>query len=378
MKNEKRELKNELSPRVVIIHDWLYGGGAEKVVEQLHELYPEAPIYTSYCSDEWRKRLDNKIVTGYLQNWPFNKLRKFLPLLRQFWFARINLEGFDLIISSTGNGEAKFVRAPEGATHICYCHSPPHFYWRKYNQYLKNPGFGKLNWVARTGLKLSVKPLRNRDYLAAQKVDHFIANSRHIQADIKKFYGRESEVIHPPVDIESFIKASKTADDSETSPFIWWGRHVPDKRIDIAIAACNELELPLLIIGSGVQTQSLKNISGSTIRFYGKISDQELRRLAASAKAFIFPSEEDFGIAPIEALASGIPVIAYKSGGALDYIIEGKNGLFFDNQTTESLMNVLKSFDPASFNKAVVQKSAEKFAAKNFKSKFTKFVSSVR
>src|SRR3990167_8961662 len=167
------------SPKVAIVHDWLYGGGAEKVVEQLHTLYPDSPIYTSYCTDEWRKRLDNKVVTGYLQNWPFSRLRKFLPLLRQWWFARLDLSDYDLIISSTGNGEAKFAR---GKKHICYCHSPPHFYWRKYESYLRNPGFGAFDWLARIGLKLFVKPLRKRDYNAAQQVDAFIANSTHIQA----------------------------------------------------------------------------------------------------------------------------------------------------------------------------------------------------
>ncbi len=165
---------NRTTPRIAIVHDWLYGGGAEQVVLALHKLYPEAPIYTSYCSDEWREKLNNKVVTGYLQSWPFAKLRKFLPLLRQFWFKRLDLSEFDVIISSSGNGEAKFVTTNADQKHICYCHTPTHFYWRKYTQYLKDPGF-RPEWLVKFFLKLLLKPLRKRDYKAAQKVDFFIS-----------------------------------------------------------------------------------------------------------------------------------------------------------------------------------------------------------
>lgn len=355
--------------KVVIVHDWIYGGGAEKVVEQLHKIYPDAPIYTSYCTPEWRKRLDNKVITGYLQNQPFVALRKFLPLLRQWWFARLDLSGFDLVISTTGNGEAKFSRAWEGAKHICYCHTPPHFYWRKYKDYLAHPGFGKLDWLARLGLKLLVRPLRKRDYAAAQKVDHFIANSAHIHSDIKRYYGRDSTVIHPPVDVESFSNIKRGKID-ENAPFIYWGRHVPDKRIDIAIEACNELKLPLIVIGEGPATAGLKKLAGPTITFPGRVSDEELRSYATKAKAFIFPSEEDFGIAPVEAMAAGLPVIAYRAGGALDYVIEGKTGMFFNEQSASSLISVLKNSKSNRFDQKVLRKSAQSFSILEFHSKF--------
>lgn len=358
--------------RVAIVHDWLYGGGAEKVVEQLHELYPEAPIYTSYCTDEWRVRLDYRVVTGYLQHWPFSRLRKFLPLLRQWWFTRLDLSNYDLIISSTGNGEAKFAKAGSNAKHICYCHTPPHFYWRKYEAYLKNPGFGAFNWLARLGLKLLVKPLRKRDYQAAQQVDAFIANSSHIQADIKQFYNRDSVVIHPPVNVEKFSSVKRTS--SKNAPFVYWGRHVPDKRIDIAITSCNELGLPLTIAGEGVETPRLKKLAGPTITFTDRISDNELLNLAASAKAFIFPSEEDFGIAPVEALAAGLPVIAYKAGGALDYVEEGKTGMFFDEQTAESLSKVLKTFDANKFKTSTLQSKVQEFSTQKFQENFQKLI----
>ena len=155
-------------PKIAIVHDWLYGGGAEKVVLEIHKLYPEASVYTSFCTDEWRRKLDNKVITGYLQRWPFAKLRRLLPLLRQWWFARLDLSEYDIIISSSGNGEAKFVRKsrPE-QLHICYCHTPTHFYWRHYDEYIKRPSF-RPRWLARLGLKTLVRPLKKRDFAAAR------------------------------------------------------------------------------------------------------------------------------------------------------------------------------------------------------------------
>src|SRR4030095_685662 len=181
---------NEL--RVAIVHDWLVGGGAERVVLELHRMFPDAPIYTSYCTDEWRQKLDNKVVTGFLQKKPFDKLRKFVGPLRITSFAGLDLFGYDLVLRTRGNGEAKGANVPKATPHICYCHSPVHFYWRHYEQYIQNPGFGVFDPLVRMGLPMIVKPLRNWDYKAAQKPTYFIANSSHIQQDIKKYYGRDS------------------------------------------------------------------------------------------------------------------------------------------------------------------------------------------
>ncbi len=350
---------------VAIVHDWLYGGGAEQVVLELHKLYPEAPIYTSYCTDEWRKKLDNKVVTGYLQNWPFSALRKFLPALRQRWFSKLDLSEFDLVISSSGNGEAKFARKAPSATHICYCHTPPHFYWGKYNEYLANPSF-RPKWLVQLGLRLLVKPLRKRDYQAAQAVDYFIANSTHIQNDIKQYYGRDSVVIHPPIDTERFGKIQPAKDGAD---FIMWGRHVPYKRFDIAIQACNQLKLPLTVIGTGPDTSRLKALAGPTIKFTDWLSDSEFEEYVSHARVFIFPGEEDFGIAPVEALAAGLLVIAYRAGGALDYVIPGKTGEFFTKQTTESLMDALNSFVPSNYTSSNIKSYAQKFSSEAFRSK---------
>jgi len=388
-------------PRVVLVTDWIYGGGGELVVEEFHRIYPDAPIYTSYCSDEWRQRLNSKVVTGYLQHPPFKQMRKFLPLLRQWWFAGLDLNNYDLIISITGNGEAKFAhsrsphlsqtrsgtdRSPHLSSinshlsgrrpvHISYCHTPVHFYWRHYSEYLDNPGF-KPVWLARLGLKALVGPLKRRDYAAAQKVDHFIANSSHISADIKKYYNRDSVTIYPPVNT-SFFSQLLTTSSRLPKPrlgFVIWGRHVPMKKIDIAIKACNQLQLPLTVIGSGPITAELKKLAGPTVTFAGRVSDTELAKLAASAEAFIFPSLEDFGIAPVEALAAGTPVIAYKAGGALDFVIPGKTGEFFTEQTVKSLVTALQNFKPRTYDHADISQFAEKFSAQNFKANVSRFI----
>ncbi len=355
--------------KVALVHDWFVGGGAEKVVLELHKMYPDAPIYTSYCSDEWREKLDGKVVTGYLQYWPFSSLRKFLPVLRQHWFSKLNFEGFDLVISSSGNGEAKFARTQAGAIHICYSHSPPHYYWSKYSEYLANPGFHPY-WLARAGLKLLIKPLRKRDYNAAQKVDHFIANSSHIQADIKKYYGRDSVVIHPPIDIDKFTKAPS----QRRHGFVTMGRQTPYKRTDIIVQACTSLGLPLRVIGRGPDHERLVSIAGPTVEFLTEVTDEEMPAQLASAEAFLFAAEEDFGISPVEALATGTPVIAYKAGGALDYVIEGKTGLFFEKQTSESLMKVLQDFNPKKFDGVEISKHSKLFAEKQFHKKFNKLL----
>ncbi|MNQ73687.1 GDP-mannose-dependent alpha-(1-6)-phosphatidylinositol monomannoside mannosyltransferase [compost metagenome] len=350
-------------PKVAIVHDWLYGGGAEQVVEQLHLLYPDAPIYTSYCSPEWRKKLDGVVVTGYLQRWPFAKLRRFLPLLRQWWFKSLNFDDYDLVISSSGNGEAKFVTTKRKTQHICYCHIPTHFYWSKYEEYLAHPSM-RPYWLVRLGLRLLVKPLRKNDYKAAQSVDSFIANSTHTQKQIKQYYNRDSTVIFPPVDTSKFsaLVTQRSLETPAAPRYIVWGRHVPD----LAIAACNELKLPLTVLGSGPETPVLKNLAGPTVTFTGRVSDEELKHHILKADAFLFPAEEDFGIAPIEALSAGLPVIAYKAGGALDYIHDGINGLFFEQQTTDSLIDALKRHQALTFETRAVTKSADAFSKQQF------------
>lgn len=354
---------------IAIVADWIIGGGAERVVEQLHKMYPEAPIYTSYCSDEWRSKLNGQVRTSWLQYWPFGAIRKYIGPLRILYFRFLNLKQYDTVISCTGNGEAKFVRVKKPAQHICYCFTPTHFYWRHYQTYLDNPGFGIFNPLAKLGLKILVTPLRKLDYRAAQKPDKFIAISSHIQSDIRKYYNRDSVIIHPPVDIERFKDIDKSS--TKRTGFITIGRQTPYKKTDLIIKACNELKLPLTVVGRGPEHQKLKQLAGKTVQVLDDVSDQEVSDLLTRSKAFIFAAEEDFGIAPVEALAAGTPVIAYKAGGALDFVKEGVNGIFFDKQTTEDIENVVKDFNFSQIDEDNVKSSANKFSADHFKSKIS-------
>jgi glycosyltransferase involved in cell wall biosynthesis len=362
--------------RVAIVHDWLVGGGAERVVHQLHRMFPEAPIYTSYCTDEWREKLDGKVVTGFLQHWPFSKLRKYIGILRIWWFTHLDLRGYDLVISSSGNGEAKGIRVPEGTTHICYCHSPTHYYWRHYDQYMRRPGFGLFDPLARLGLKLLVGPLRRWDLKASKRPDYFIANSTHIQRDIKTYYGRDSTVIFPPIDIARF----KNAPQGKRHGFVVVGRLAPAKQIGLAVEACTRLGLPLKVIGDGPDYPYLKKLAGPTITFLNKangnrVSDEDLPAEVSASRGFIFPSFDDFGIVSVEALAAGTPLIAYKAGGALDYVEEGKTGVFFAEQTVDSLVAALQAFmERPEFDYQYIQTQAASFAPEVFTARLQAFM----
>jgi len=362
-------VQNKLSgKKIAIVHDWLVGGGAERVVQALHELYPAAPIYTSYCSDEWRQKLDNKVITGYLQKWPFSKLRKYLPVLRIWWFEHLNLQDYDIIISSSGNGEAKGIKQlKEGAVHICYCHTPTHFYWDKYDEYLKNPGFGAFNPLAHMGLRLLVSPLRNWDLKTAKRPNFFIANSTHIQTMIKKYYKRDSVVIHPPVDIERF---RSLASNNNRQGFVTVGRQTPYKHTDIIIKACTKLKVPLTVIGNGPEHKKLQKMAGRNITLIRQASDHDIELALTAAKAFIFAANEDFGITPVEAMAAGTPVIAYEAGGALDYV-NPKTGIFFEQQTTNSVIKSLQAFNSKQFDRKDLINQANEFSKDKFKTKFT-------
>ena len=355
--------------KVAIVHDWLVGGGAELVVEQLHAMYPEAPIYTSYATREWRKRLDGKVKTGWLQY--LGPLRKFIPLLRIIWFTNLKLSSYDLVISSSG-AEAKGIKVPVETLHINYCHAPTHYYWSRYEEYMKRPGFGVFDPLARLGLWLLVKPLRRWDYKAAQRPDVMIANSTHIQAEIAKYYSRDSTVIHPPVYMERFTKIEHRR--HKRRGLIISGRQTPYKRFDIAVVACTKLGLPLTVIGTGPDHKRLRELAGKSVTFLGKVSDEVLEEEFARAEALIFPGLDDFGITPVEAMASGTPVIAYKAGGALDYIKPAVTGEFFDKQTVRSLGQALHTFNGKGYSSAAIRASAQKFSKETFRKHMAKFI----
>jgi glycosyltransferase involved in cell wall biosynthesis len=334
--------------KVAIVHDWFVGGGAERVVYELHKIYPKAPIYTAYCSPEWRGRLsDTKVITSYMQHWPFSKLRKFLPPLRALWFSRLDLSGYDLVISSSG-AEAKAVKVRKPAKHVNICYAPTHYYWSRYEEYMQNPGFGRLDWLARLGLKLLLAPMRHWDYRAAQRPDHMIAISTYIKEQIKQYYGRESELIFPPVDVERFAGQAE----EPRRGFITAGRQTPYKRIDLAVKACTQLNLPLIVIGSGPDNRRLKRMAGKSVTFLTGKTDEEIVHYFQTSLAFIFPSLDDFG--------------------TLDYVEPGQTGILFKQQTVDSLANAISKFDSEKFNNKSIQKYAAKFSAERFQHKLSR------
>ena len=352
--------------KIALVCDWLTNvGGAEKVLLELHHLYPKAPIYTSQYNPQridWF--LDADVRTGWLQKLP-SGLRKFLGPLRQRWFSHLNLSEYDLVISVTG-AEAKAVKAPNGV-HISYCHVPTQYYWQMYDEYVENPGFGLLNPVVRFFFKLLVKPLKKKDYEAAQKVDQFVTISEYARGLIAKYYKREAVVIHPPVEVETFSQCVESKDAAFHS-YICTSRQVNWKRLDLAVKACLKLGKKLLVVGEGPEHKELVRMAGGSelIKFLPLQKKEELAELLAEAKGYIFPSMEPFGIAPVEALAAGCSVIAFGKGGALDYVKDGKNGIMFEKQSVKSLCEAIKKFEKKKFNRTEVSRSVSNFAAKRF------------
>ncbi|HVX48170.1 MAG TPA: glycosyltransferase [Candidatus Saccharimonadales bacterium] len=357
-------------PKVAIVCDWLTGiGGAERVVLEMHRLYPDAPIYTSQYNPtalelfKYKGVEDLDIRTTWLQKLP-KSLKKFLPLLRAWTFSRLDLSEYDLILSSSG-AEAKGVKRRAGALHISYCHAPTQYYWIRYDEYLRRPGFPRgFNWLARLGLKLLVGPLKRWDFRAAQRPDYILTNSSHTQAMIKKFYKRDAVVVHPPVETDRF-KASGTP--PLRHGFVIAGRQTPHKRFDLAVEACNQLKVPLIVIGDGPEHRRLERMAGRGATFFTDLNDHDIVDHFQSAIGFIKPDMDDFGIVAVEAMAAGTPVIAYKKGGALDYVVPNKTGLFFEQQTVGNLRNALETAMKKPFDHAAIAKHAEQFSVANFK-----------
>jgi len=371
--------------RVALVCDWLTTpGGAEKVLLELHHMYPDAPIYTS----QYRKKginwfNDATVKTGWLNLFPAG-LRKFLGPLRQLYFSHLDLSGYDLVISVTG-AEAKSVKTRKkprrqrtcngvtssSAYHLCYCHVPTQYYWQMYDRYLEHPGFGPLDPLARLGMKLLVKPLRKADYRAARRPDQFVTISHYAAEQIEQYYHRIAEVVAPPVEVGKFSQnhhRPQLSTDFSTGYYVISCRQVPWKRVDLAIQACMKLEKPLLVIGDGAEHANLVKLAGESrhIEFIPWINATELAAYLEYANAYIFPSMEPFGIAAVEALAAGCPVIAYAEGGSRDFVQPGKNGVLFDEQTVDSLVAAIKDFETQTFKRSVIKRTASGFKAQNF------------
>lgn len=372
--------QNQKAPKVALVHDWLTNmGGAEPLVLEIHKLFPHAPIYTSvYDAEKMQAFKHIDVRTTNLQTKLPAKLRfkhVLWPTFRAKAFRELDLSEFDIIISSS-SAEAKAVRKTrKGQVHIAYVHTPPRYYWSHYEEFRKEFNFGPLSPFIRPFIPHFVKKMRKLDLESAKDIDVFIANSTVTQERIKEYYNKPSTVIHPPVEVARFTLPPK----GERSGYVIWGRHVPYKRFDLAIKAANQLGVKLTIAGTGPDTDRLKSLAGPTVKFVGRISDAALVKLAQTSKAFLFPNEEDFGISAVEALAAGTPVIAYKKGGALDIVQDGETGVFFEEQTVESLVGALIKFealaeDPRAFLPATLHRKAKRFDKGLFATKMRKIV----
>ena len=437
------------SPKIALVCDWLTTpGGAEKVLLELHQMYPDAPIYTSQYNKKgisWFKDAD--VRTGWLQIFPA-KLRKILGPLRQIYFSRLDLSDYDLVISVTG-AEAKSIRTTPKKTplssnystdskksqekkayHLCYCHVPTQYYWQMYDSYLKNPGFGFLNPVIRLLLKLIIKPLRRADFRASQRPDQFITISTYAAEQIQRYYHREAVVIAPPVDLQRFypkdyqpkgfspthqfhkLSTIPTPNSTNNPPkstsyppsqppipqtihqnqqvihklstknphhFIIACRQATWKRIDLAIEACLASGDNLTVIGDGSEHARLVELARQSprVQFISWLDASDLAKHLQSSQAYLFPSLEPFGIAAVEALAAGCPVIAYAEGGSRDIVIPGQNGLLFNEQTVDSLVDALRRFNPEQFDQSTVIASANRFSSAEFQHKIQQLTKKV-
>lgn len=359
--------------RVALVHDWLNQvGGAEFVLEVMVRLFPGAPVYTSMYAPE-RMPIGYRgwdIRTSFMQHLPgvTRRHQAYMPVY-PLAFERVDLSGYDLVLSNK-SGFCHGVHVPSGAVHVCYCLTPTRFLWQ-YEAYSAREALGKgVNALLRPLLG----PLRRWDYAAAQRVQHFIAISREIQERIKRFYGRDSTIIYPPVDMKRFSPRSDGPDDY----FLAGGRLIPYKRVDLVVRACSELGLRLLVFGDGRDRMALERMAGPTVTFLGRVPDEELARLYAGARAFIFPGLEDFGIAPLEAQAAGRPVIAFAGGGALETVVPQRTGEFFGAQTVESLKQVLASFDPTAYDPGACRSNAEQFREERFVDELRCFIERIQ
>jgi glycosyltransferase involved in cell wall biosynthesis len=361
-----------VQPKVALVHDWMVSpGGAERVLLLLHEMWPEAPIYTAaFVPEKFPEFGSADVRPTWLDLIPLAKKKHQLFSLPRAWaFKFLNLSEYDIVISSC-SAESKYVHTGKNTLHICYCHTPIRYYWSDYDWYRDHPPFGKLNWLAKGLLPLMIGGLRGMDFRAAQKVDKYIANSKYIQARIEKYYKRSSVVVYPPVGVQRFAMSAAPRGDY----YLIVGRQVAYKRLDLAVDAFNELGLPLKISGVGEEIAKQKLRAKPNIEFLGRVPDDQIVALYGGARGFVFPAVEDFGIVPVEAMASGTPVIAYGEGGALESVIEGVTGTFFHEKTPQSLVEAVRRLETMQFDPQAVRAQAEKFSEEAFRDQIRAYV----
>ena len=365
--------------KVAIVHDYLnQRGGAEKVLEAITQLYPRAPVYTLLKGD--RKPADflarTDVRTSWLQRMPFANrwYEKYLPLFPLF-VEQMDLSDYDLVVSDS-SAWAKGVLTFPPTCHVSYLHTPMRFAWDYYHETM-----ARMSWLYRGALRFTISYLRMWDVVAARRVDYLSCNSRTVQGRIRKYYGRYAEVIPPPVDT-SFFTPAQNGDGGEGGPssaepyFLIVCRLKEYKRVDLAVEAFRGLQQRLVIIGDGPERKELVKRAGPNVFFLPAADDSTVREYYRHALAFLMPAHEDFGIAPVEAMACGKPVVAYRRGGALDTVVEGVTGVFFDEQTPRALREAVLAFEPSRYDPRVVRNRAIRYDTSRFKSKFAEFVAS--
>ncbi len=357
--------------KIALVHDHLYQiGGAENVLGVFHEMFPDAPIYSLIHDKKAMGKFtaDMDVRTSFIQKMPggINHYKFYIPAMPTA-IESFDFSDFDVVLSGTSSF-AKGIITGMRTMHICYCHTPTRFLWSDTHDYTAEL---PANPLIKSVLPFILNPLRIWDKDAATRPDYMVGNSFNATRRIKKYYHRDSDTIHPPVALHDFEIAPR----HEIGEYYLIGsRFRPYKRIDLAIQAFNKIGVPLKIFGSGEEERNLRAIAGPNIQFLGNISGAEKRHYMARAKAFIFPQEEDFGITPLESMASGRPVIAYGSGGALETIIGGKTGEFFPVQTPEALLDVVRRFKPFNYDPEFMRNRALEFSNENFKKKFHMYI----
>jgi glycosyltransferase involved in cell wall biosynthesis len=357
--------------KIALVHDYfIQMGGPERVAAVMHESFPSAPLYATVALQH---RLPNELRNADIRTSPMQWLPSIEHRFQQYFmlypFAveQFDLSEYDLILSSS-SGYAKGVRRRRNAIHVCYCHTPMRWVWR-YQDYVRRENFGR---TTRSLLPVCMWAMRKWDLRAAQQPTYYIASSQLVADRLKKIYGREAFVIPPPIDVDRF-QPSTHLDDY----YLVLSRLLPYKHLDVAVEACNRLKRRLLIVGDGPDRKRLESIAGPTIEFLGRQPDQMVNRYASRCRALLFPGEEDCALVPLEVNAAGRPVIAFRAGGALETVLEGVTGLFFDQQNPASLVKAIEEFESRTWLQPILRQHAEKFDRKAFSYRMLQFLGSV-
>lgn len=342
------------------------------MLEALSEIWPHAPIYTLLHNSKLvHQRFDKKIVrTSFLQKVPFaKKHHRLFPPLMMMAVEQFNFDYYDVVLSDSSSF-AKNVVTDSNTLHISYCHTPMRYGWDDCQYYTQEFSFPR---IIKRFVPVLMNYIRIWDFYSTNGVDKFVANSKFVATRIRKYYGRNAHVINPPVDVRNFYisKDGKIGD-----YFLLVGRMMKYKKMDLVVEAFNEMKLPLKIVGRGMELKRLQKMAGPTIEFTGRLSDEELRKTYSKAQAFLFPQEEDFGIVAIEALASGRPVIAFRTGDIVEHVEEGRTGIFFKKQTKEGIINAVRRFQKTEFDSDYIRNTSLSFEKDNFKHKIKEFVES--